>query len=109
MHRRIAESQGIVWILAIGWTGLILIDFKEFAMQGVGATLFPTMLVSDVMEKWPQTIQVFVRLRMACPGCPIARFHTLAEVAAEYQMDPATLLKELQECVDAPYDDNSTG
>ena len=76
-------------------------------MQGLGSTLVSTMLVSDVMDKWPQTIQVFVRLRMACPGCPIARFHTLSEVAAEYQMDSATLLKELQECVDAPPGDNS--
>ena len=78
-------------------------------MQGVGPTLFPTMLVSDVMDKWPQTIQVFVRLRMACPGCPIARFHTLAEVAAEYQMDPATLVKELQECVDTTQVHNFQG
>jgi len=73
-----------------------------------GSTMSPTMLVSDVMDEWPQTIQVFVRLRMACPGCPIARFHTLAEVAAEYQMDPATLLKELQECLDSTRVDNSS-
>jgi hybrid cluster-associated redox disulfide protein len=78
-------------------------------MPGVGTTLFPTMLVSEVMETWPQTIQVFVRLRMACPGCPIARFHTLAEVAAEYQMDPATLLRELQECIDMTRVDDSSG
>jgi hybrid cluster-associated redox disulfide protein len=76
-------------------------------MQGLSATLFPAMLVSDVMDKWPQTTQVFVRLRMACPGCPVARFHTLAEVAAEYQMDPAILLKELQDCVDSPPSDDS--
>ena len=77
-------------------------------MQGLSSTLVSTMLVSDVMDKWPQTIQAFVRLRMACPGCPIARFHTLAEVAAEYHMDPATLLKELQECVGTTQVDSSS-
>lgn len=71
-------------------------------MLDLDATLHAASLVSDVMDKWPQTIEAFVRLRMACPGCPIARFHTLAEVAAEYQMESGELIKALQECIDNP-------
>jgi hybrid cluster-associated redox disulfide protein len=76
-----------------------MIDSTELAMQGLGSTFSPTMLVSEVMDKWPSTIQVFVQLRLACHGCPFPRFHTLEEVAAEYQMDPVVLLKKLQASV----------
>jgi hybrid cluster-associated redox disulfide protein len=58
--------------------------------------LHPDVLVSDVMRQWPQTIRVFVRRHLACPGCAIASFHTLAEVAAEYDIDVDDLLGELQ-------------
>jgi hybrid cluster-associated redox disulfide protein len=50
------------------------------------------------MQLWPETVQIFVRHHMACPGCPIAGFHTLAEIAAEYRMDIDTLIAELHAC-----------
>ncbi|KAA0680692.1 DUF1858 domain-containing protein [Roseomonas genomospecies 6] len=51
-------------------------------------------LVEDVLERWPSTLSVFLRHRMACPGCPMARFQTVAEVADDYGLDTAALLNE---------------
>ena len=48
--------------------------------------------VSEVMRQWPQTVGVFVELRMACPGCPMAPFETVAEAAGEHGLDPQDLL-----------------
>ena len=77
-------------------------------MGSCDPTLHPNLLVSEVMDRWPQTIQAFVQLHMACPGCAIARFHTLAEVAAEYEMDPQDLVGKLQKFIDRPQDRNAS-
>jgi hybrid cluster-associated redox disulfide protein len=52
--------------------------------------------VAEVLERWPETIPVFFRYRMACVGCPIAPFETLAEVAAIYRLDVSRFLNELE-------------
>jgi hybrid cluster-associated redox disulfide protein len=40
------------------------------------------LTVTSVLSRWPQTIPIFLRHRMACVGCPIAPFETLTDVAA---------------------------
>jgi hybrid cluster-associated redox disulfide protein len=52
--------------------------------------------VAEVLECWPETIPVFFRYRMACVGCPIAPFETLAEVVAIYRVDLTQFLNELE-------------
>jgi hybrid cluster-associated redox disulfide protein len=47
-------------------------------------------------------MQVFVRRRMACPGCAMAPFMTLAEAAASYGLDPQQLVSELEAAMDKP-------
>lgn len=37
-----------------------------------------------------------MRRRMACPGCAMAPFMTLAEAAATYRLDPQRLLAEIE-------------
>ena len=61
--------------------------------------LAPDLMVADVLACWPQTIAVFIRRRMACVGCPIAPFETLAEVAAIYELDLACFLHELEQAI----------
>lgn len=58
------------------------------------------LIVADVLACWPQTIPVFMRHRMACVGCPIAPFETLAEVAAIYELDMNCFLNELEQVID---------
>ena len=52
--------------------------------------------VAEVLERWPQTIPVFLRHKMACVGCAMAPFETLAEVAVIYRLDVSRFLEELQ-------------
>lgn len=53
------------------------------------------MIVADVMERWPATVQVFNARRMACPGCVMSPFMTVAEAAASYNLDEAELAEAL--------------
>jgi hybrid cluster-associated redox disulfide protein len=55
------------------------------------------LTVAEVMDRCPRTIPIFFRYRMACVGCPIASFETLAEVAAIYNLDLSRFLNELEQ------------
>jgi hybrid cluster-associated redox disulfide protein len=70
---------------------------KEATMEYPQFT--PNLTVAEVMDRWPQTIPTFFRYRMACVGCPIASFETLAEVAAIYGLELDQLINELQQTV----------
>ncbi len=53
--------------------------------------------VAEIMARWPGTIRVFIALDMHCVGCPISIFHTLAEAAAEHQLDAKLLFAAILE------------
>ena len=69
-------------------------------MAKVGIT--PDQTVGAVMRRWPGTIAVFLHHRMACVGCPMARFDTVAEAATEYAVPLARLLDELEAAAEWP-------
>jgi hybrid cluster-associated redox disulfide protein len=52
--------------------------------------------VDDVMRRWPATIAVFIRHRMACVGCAIGPYHSVADASAEYGFDVSAFLDELR-------------
>ena len=54
-----------------------------------------SMIVGDVMERWPETVPVFNRRRMSCPGCAMAPFMTVAEAARSYEFVAADLAADL--------------
>ena len=56
-------------------------------------------IVDDVMNGHPATIAVFLRHRMACVGCLMGPFHTVADAAAEYEIAPEELVAELRDSV----------
>jgi hybrid cluster-associated redox disulfide protein len=58
--------------------------------------------VDDVMRRWPTTVAVFVRHRMACVGCAIAPHHTVEEASAEYGLAASAFLDELRAAAGAP-------
>ena len=60
------------------------------------ASIHADAILRAVMERHPETIAVFVRRRMHCPGCPMAPFMTLAEAAANYSLDVEELVGELR-------------
>lgn len=59
------------------------------------------MTVDEVLDRWPALARVFVRYRMACVGCAMARFERLSDVARIYGVTPATLSAALRRAVRA--------
>ncbi|MBF6613342.1 MAG: DUF1858 domain-containing protein [Chloroflexi bacterium] len=56
--------------------------------------------VAGVLACWPQTVPVFMRYRLACVGCSLARFELINDVAAIYGINPAGFLRELQQTIE---------
>jgi hybrid cluster-associated redox disulfide protein len=53
-------------------------------------------IVEEVLERFPASIGVFVRWRMHCVGCPIARFETVAEACGIYRRPVEPFVAELR-------------
>lgn len=51
--------------------------------------------VAAVLDAWPETIRLFTAQRMACVGCAMAPFDTLADVATIYGVRLDRFLDEL--------------
>jgi len=60
--------------------------------------------VADLLARWPRVARVFVRHRMACIGCAIAPFESVAEVAAIYHVPVERFIEELQRVTEASGD-----
>lgn len=62
--------------------------------------LSPAIAMTDLMAAWPQVIPLLLDRRMACVGCCMARFETLADAAAIYGMDLERLLSDLERAIE---------
>jgi len=56
----------------------------------------PDWTIDAVLDAHPGAAQILVRHGMACVGCVMARFETLADAAREYRIPLKSLLKELR-------------
>lgn len=63
-------------------------------------TLTPDITVADLLCKWPETIPIFIKHRMACVGCSVSAFETVRSAAAVYQLPFEAFLEELQDVLD---------
>ena len=61
----------------------------------------PDLPLSELMDRWPETIPVFLRHRMICVGCLINPFHTVVDACAEYGLDEDIFVAELRAAVAA--------
>lgn len=62
-------------------------------------TIEPDMTVKELIKDYPQAGKVFIKEGLLCFGCPTESFHTLADVAREYQMNLNDFLKRLQNTI----------
>lgn len=67
----------------------------------VDANSLRDLSVQQVLDRFPETIAVFMRHRMACVGCDINAFETVAEAIAIYQLDNKQFLDELTQAIQA--------
>ncbi len=58
-----------------------------------------TVLVDDLMRRWPATIEVFMHHRLRCVGCPIACFHTVEDACREHGVNTTLFMSDLMKAV----------
>lgn len=59
----------------------------------------PLWTVKELLDRYPQALPAFMRLRLLCAGCPTEAFHTLTDVAKEYDLDIDELMKRIQSAI----------
>lgn len=55
----------------------------------------PEITVKELLDQYPQLLEIFVDLKLKCFGCPLESFHTLAEVALQNMIDLDQLLERI--------------
>ena len=57
------------------------------------------MSITDIVKKFPKTIEVFTHYGMHCFGCIAARFENLEQGAVAHGIDVGSLLNDLNSTV----------
>jgi hybrid cluster-associated redox disulfide protein len=61
------------------------------------------LTVREMLERFPASARVFIRYRMACVGCAMAPFDTLADASAAYGITPRAFLDALGSTLSPAY------
>lgn len=59
------------------------------------------MSIADIVETYPQTVEVFMRYGLGCLGCAVARMENLEQGATMHGIDIDALITDLNKVVDA--------
>ena len=57
------------------------------------------MTIAEVVQKYPQTVEVFLRHGLMCFGCAIARFENIEQGAVAHGIDVPALVTDLNAAV----------
>lgn len=57
------------------------------------------MGITETVQKYPETIEVFMRFGMGCIGCAAASFENIEEGAMVHGIDPDEIVAKLNEAV----------
>lgn len=58
------------------------------------------MTITEIVQKYPQTIDVFMENGMGCLGCAAARFENVGQGASAHGIDVEKLIVELNKAVE---------
>jgi len=59
------------------------------------------MTIEEVIQQFPETIQVFSRYGVGCVGCSAAQYDNIGQGASIHGLDTDRLLQELNACIAA--------
>jgi hypothetical protein len=62
-------------------------------------SITPDQTVAQVLEKYPETIHVWIALKTNCAGCYLVRFCSLEYVAESHKMELSMFLDELKKAI----------
>ncbi len=55
--------------------------------------------ISEILDRWPETIPVFTRHHMACIGCTMSPYETISGAAEIYHLPLHDFIEELQNAI----------
>jgi hybrid cluster-associated redox disulfide protein len=61
------------------------------------ATITADMSIIEVVQKYPDTVHVFMRHGLGCIGCALARFENIRQGAEVHGIDVDALVKDLNQ------------
>lgn len=70
------------------------------------------MSIGDVVQKHPETAEIFMSYGLHCVGCHVAFWETIEQGAGGHGMDPETIekmVKDANKVIDQNEDDSSEG
>lgn len=82
--------------LVFGYAEVIRLWSSSQMKENSTGQIHPEMSVAELLSGSPQAVMVFLRYHMACIGCSMAAFETLAEAARIYKIPLERLVSELQ-------------
>ena len=59
------------------------------------------MGILEVVQQYPETLEVFAQMGLGCIGCAAARFENLEAGAKVHGMDPEELVAQLNAVIEA--------
>jgi len=71
--------------------------YKEFEMSENKIT--KDMSIIEIVQKYPQSIEVFAKYGLGCVGCAAARFENLEAGARVHSIDPEALVNEINAAI----------
>jgi hybrid cluster-associated redox disulfide protein len=63
-------------------------------------SLTPSLPIATLLERWPPAAQVLIARRMACVGCDMNRFDSIADAAAAYGLSETELMRDLRRAIE---------
>ncbi|MFZ5559688.1 MAG: DUF1858 domain-containing protein [Patescibacteria group bacterium] len=57
------------------------------------------MKIDEVIKKYPETVEVFMKYNFHCIGCVAANFESIEEGAKAHGITPEELVEELNEAI----------
>ena len=57
------------------------------------------MSINDVVEKYPETIDIFMKYGLSCIGCPFAMMESIEQGAKSHGINIKELLKDLNKVI----------
>jgi len=65
--------------------------------------------VSELMARHPSVIDVFIKRKMICVGCPCQAFHTIEEVTSLHGYDREDFLEAIRKTVESKKNKKAEG
>ena len=62
-------------------------------------SIFLQMNISEILDRWPEIIPIFLNRRMACVGCSLADFMTLEDALDIYHLNMESFIEEIENAI----------